>query len=187
MPDIAFIGEKTFLFEKLFQEQGREYQFVDPGILGSPFLPRFKMIIIPTGFANPLYSKTLPALKACRSKIADFVEKGGVLSVFGPLVPEHRYDWLPLTLRYVQDYRPTELIPASDHRCSCLAEKTSVECDGYLIPGERFETVLTDPENRAVLVVGKFGKGLVVATTLHEFPTAEYICWASDEGQPAKI
>ncbi len=187
MPDIAIIGEKTFLFEKLLDEAGREYAFVKPEVLVSPFLPRFRMVVIPTGFANPQYSKTLPALKASKSKIADFLKKGGVITIFGPLVPEHEYEWLPLPLKYVGEYENTELVPAIDHRCTSLVGTKAADCDGYLIPGEGLETALRDAKGRSVLVMGKFGRGKIVATTIHEFPSAEYLCWAADEGEPVKI
>lgn len=187
MPDIAIIGEKTFLFEKLLDEAGREHTFVKPEILGSPFLPRFRMVLIPTGFANPQYSKTLPALKAAKSKIAEFLEKGGVLTVFGPLVPEHEYDWLPLPLKYVGEYESTEIVPVSDHHCSSLAGAKEADCDGYLIPGDGFETALTNSKGRPILAVGKYGRGKIIATTIHEFPSVDYLCWAAEEGQPAKI
>jgi len=187
MPDIAIIGDKTFLFEKLLQEAGREYQFVKPEILGSPFLPQFRMVVITTGFANPQYSTALSALKACKSKIADFVEKGGVLTVFGPLVPEHGYEWLPLPLRYIGEYRNTELVPVADHLCSCLLRAQTADCDGYLVFGEEFDTVLADTQGKAVLAIGTFGEGKVVVTTIHEFPSADYFCWAAEEGKPSKI
>ncbi len=187
MPDIAIIGEKTFLFEKLLDETGREYQFVKPEILGSPFLPRFRMVVIPTGFANPQYSKVLPALKASKSRIAEFLERGGVLTIFGPLVPEHEYEWLPLSLKYIGEYENTELVPTSDHRCNSLVDAKTADCDGYLIPGKGFETTLANSKNRSVLVIGKFGRGKIVATTIHEFPSAGYLCWAAEEGEPAKI
>jgi hypothetical protein len=187
MPDIAIVGDKTFLFEKLLEEAGRDHQFVKPGVLGSPFLPRFRMVLIPTGFANPQYSKVLPALKAARSRIAEFLERGGILTVFGPLVPEHDYDWLPLPLKYVGEYESTGLVPASDHRCSCLVGAKEADCDGYLIPGDEFETILTDAGGRSVLVIGKYGRGKIVATTIHEFPSTDYLCWAAEEGKPAKI
>ncbi len=187
MPDIAIIGEKTFLFEKLLEEAEREHQFVKPEVLGSPFLPRFRMVLIPTGFANPQYSKTLPALRAAKSRIADFLERGGVLTVFGPLVPEHDFDWLPLPLKYVEEYETTRLVPVFDHRCAALVGAKEADCDGYLVPGEGFETVLTDSGGRPVLVIGKHGRGKIVATTIHEFPSADYLCWAAEEGEPAKI
>jgi len=187
MPDIAIIGEKTFLFEKLLDESGREHTFVKPEILGSPFLPQFRMAMIPTGFANPQYSKTLSALKASKSKIAEFLERGGILTIFGPLVPEHDYEWLPLPLKYIGEYESTDLVAISDHRCTALVGVKEAECDGYLAPGEGFETILTDSKGRPVLVVGKYGRGKIIATTIHEFPSAEYLCWAAEEGEPAKI
>jgi len=72
MSDIALIGERTFLFEKLFQDLGATFQFLQPGVLGSPFLPQYRMVMIPTGFANPEYSKTLPALQSMKSNITGF-------------------------------------------------------------------------------------------------------------------
>lgn len=186
MPDIALIGDRTFLFEKLFQELGVTFHFLQPSILGSPFLPRYKMIMIPTGFANPQYSKTLPALQRQRSNIAEFVRRGGLLTVFGPLVPEHDYDWLPLKLKYVCEYGSHEISP-SDHECFCMLCTFTPECDGYLIPGEGFETVLKDGKGRAILVLGRYGEGLIVATTVHEFPAADYIRWALNNARESKI
>lgn len=186
MPDIALIGDRTFLFEKLFQELGVSYNFLQPSILGSPFLPRYKMIMIPTGFANPQYSKALPMLQRMKSNIAEFVRRGGLLTVFGPLVPEHEYDWLPLKLRYVCDYGSHKVAPA-EHECSCMLCTFTPECDGYLIPGEGFETVLVDGKDRAILVVGRYVEGLIVATSVHEFPAADYIRWALSNAKESKI
>lgn len=187
MPDIAFIGDRIFLFEKLIQDIGLECHFIQHDILGSPFLPKFKIIIIPTGFANLQYSKTLPALKRCKSNISRFIEEGGVLTVFGPLVPEHNYDWLPLPLRYIQDYRTSDLEVSSEHECSRLIKSQSADCDGYLVPSEDFDTVLIDSAKSPVLVVGHFGEGLIVATTIHEFPSEEYIRWAGENRKLLKI
>jgi hypothetical protein len=186
MPDIALIGDRTFLFEKLFQEIGASYQFLQASVLGSPFLPKFKMIIIPTGFANPQYSKVLPVLQRRRSNIAGFAKEGGILTVFGPMAPEHSYEWLPLPLRYVCELGSQHISP-SEHECSCLCCTLTPECDGYLIPGEGFETVLRDSRGRAILAAGKFGLGMIVATSVHEFPAAEYIRWALGKANPAKF
>jgi len=186
MPDIAFIGDRTFLFEKLFQDLGASYQFLQASILASPFLPRYKMIMIPTGFANPQYSKALPALQSQKSKLADFVRRGGVLTVFGPLVPEHHYEWLPLPLTYICEYGARK-VQALDHECSCLLCTDTPECDGYLIPGEGFETALKDEQGRAVLVAGKYGEGLIVASSVHEFPALDYIRWALGRARESRI
>jgi hypothetical protein len=186
MPDIALIGERTFLYEKLFQDLGVTYQFLQPSVLGSPFLPQFKMIMIPTGFANPQYSQSLPGLQRLRPNIADFVKTGGILTVFGPLIPEHSYEWLPLKLKYYCEYGSQNVIP-TDHECSCLLCTPTPECDGYLIPGEGFETVLKDTKNRTILVMARYGKGLIVATSVHEFPASEYIKWALSKSKLAKF
>ena len=186
MPDIALIGDRNFLFEKLFEGIGASYQFLQPTVLGSPFLPKFKMIMIPTGFANPQYSKTLPVLQRLRSNIAGFVRDGGILTIFGPLVPEHNYEWLPLPLKYVCELG-SQIITTTEHECSCLCSTLTPECDGYLLPGEGFETVLKDPKGRAVLVVGKYGQGSIVATSVHEFPAAEYIHWALGKAKSSKL
>jgi hypothetical protein len=186
MSDIALIGERTFLFESLFKDLGVSYQFLLPSILGSPFLPNYRLVMIPTGFANPQYSKTLPALQRMKSNIADFVKKGGVLTVFGPLVPEHDYGWLPVPLKYVCELG-SQRVTSTDHECSCLLCTLTPECDGYLLPGEGFETVLKDSQERAILVMAKYGDGLIVATSVHEFPAAEYIKWALEKARPARL
>jgi len=186
MSDIALIGERTFLYEKLFANLGVSFQFLSSAILGSPFLPQFKMVMIPTGFANPEYSKTLPALQRMKSNISNFVQKGGVLTVFGPMVPEHNYDWLPLPLRYVCELSSQTVSQCADE-CSCLLCTSTPECDGYLIAGEGFETVLKDEKGRSILVRANFGQGLIVATSVHEFPASEYIKWALSQAKPAKL
>jgi hypothetical protein len=186
MPDIAMIGDETFLFEKLFSEAGVTYQFLQPGLLGSPFLPPYRMVIIPTGFANPQYSIALPALQRHKAGIEGFLKRGGVLTVFGPLVAEHNYEWLPLELKYICQYAPQEVVP-SDHECSCLLSTSTPECDGYLIPGKGFDTAMVDSQGRAILVAGSYGEGLIVATSAHEFPTGEYIQWALYRSKPSRL
>ncbi len=186
MSDIAIISERNFLFEKLFEDLGISFQFLSPAVLGSPFLPKFKAVMIPTGFANPQYSKTLQALQRMKSNISDFVKRGGVLTVFGPMVSEHNYDWLPLPLSYVCELGPQSVAPSGDE-CSCLLCTSTPECDGYLIAGEGFETVLKDEKGRAILVKAQFGDGLIMATSVHEFPAAEYIKWAISRAKPAKL
>jgi len=189
MPDIALLGERNFLFEKLFRELGAEYQFLQGGALGSPFLPRFKMLVVPTGFANPQYSRALRSLVAAKSRIAEFVTGGGVLTVYGALVPEHNYDWLPLTLKYVCDYGPQEIRRQEcEHReCACVTCTETPECDGYLVPGDGYQTVLADSKERPILAIGKYGDGLIVVTSIHEFPTVGYLRWALSKAKPSKL
>jgi len=186
MTDIAIIGERTFLYEKLFEEIGASFQFLQPSILGSPFLPRYKMLLIPTGFANPEYSHALPALRRQKTSIASFVKNGGILTVFGPMTTEHDYDWLPLKLKYACELGQQAVEP-SEHECSCMLCTFTPECDGYLIPGEGFETVLKDGNGRVVLATARYGEGLIVATSVHEFPAVDYIRWALGKAKPSRI
>lgn len=186
MTDIAIIGVRSFLYEKLFEQLKISHQFLSPAILTSPFLPRYRSLLIPTGFANPQYSTALPALRSAKSRIAEFVRKGGVLTIFGPMIEEHDYDWLPVSLKYVCELG-SRRIEASDDGCSCILSTNIPECDGYLIPGEGFRTILEDEMGRAVLAIAEFGAGLIVATSIHEFPAAEYIKWALERASPAKL
>lgn len=186
MPDVAFIGSESFLYQKLFGELKVSYQFISPELLGSPFLPRFKVVLIPTGFANPLYSRALPALQRIRSNISQFVKTGGILTIFGAMVPRHDFDWLPLALEYVCELG-TQSVASSCHECSSLLSTSTPECDGFFIPGERFETVLKDHKGRAILVAASLGEGMIVATSVHEFPAGEYIRWAVCRARPAKL
>jgi len=149
MTDIALIGSRTFLFEKLFRELGASYQFLQAGILGSPFLPQYKMIMIPTGFANPQYSEILPVLRRMRSKIADFVKKGGVLTVLG-----HGYISrvrVAATEARVLLRTGAKNVVQSQHECCCLLCTSTPECDGYLLPGEGFEVVVRDEKTEQSL------------------------------------
>jgi hypothetical protein len=189
MPDIALLGERTFLFEKLFEELGAECQFLQVSALGSPFLPRYKMLVVPTGFANPQYSKALQSLTVAKSRIAEFIKGGGVLTVYGALVPEHNYDWLPLPLKYVCDYGPQKIRKQEcEHReCACVTCTETPECDGYLVPGEGYQTVLADSNGRPILAVGKYGSGIIVVTSIHEFPTVEYLRWALRKAKPSNL
>lgn len=186
MTDIAIIGERTFLYERLFAELGISFQFISPGILGSPFLPRYKVVLIPTGFANSQYSETLPALRRMKSSISGFVKSGGILTVFGPMVSEHNFDWLSIPLSYICELGCRN-VSSAGNECSCLLCTSTPECDGYLMPGNGFETVLRDENGRAILVKARLGEGLIVATTVHEFPSAEFIRWAVARAKLAKL
>jgi hypothetical protein len=87
----------------------------------------------------------------------------------------------------IRESMTTHSLNPSEGDCSCLICTTTPECDGYFIPGEGFETVIKDDKGRAILVMAKYSEGLIVATSVHEFPAAEYIKWALDMARPARI
>jgi hypothetical protein len=185
MPDIAFLGDKTFLYEKLFKEAGADCRFIPPGLLASPFLPQFKMLMIPTGFANSQYSDALKALSSARSRIEEFVKKGGVLVVFGPLVLDHDYPWLPVNLNYFGEYSERQTLESSGAESSCLCK--AGDCDGYLATDDIMQPVLKDEKGRTVLAEGRYGEGCIIATSVHEFPSVQFIRLALSRGKLSKL
>ncbi|MDQ1262877.1 MAG: hypothetical protein QG575_2058, partial [Euryarchaeota archaeon] len=90
------------------------------------------------------------------------------------------------SLRYVCELSSQTVSQFADE-CTCLLCTSTPECDGYLIAGEGFRTVLMDEKGRGILVKANFGEGLIVATTVHEFPAADYITCALSQAKPAKL
>jgi hypothetical protein len=179
MSDIALFWDSQILFEKFFIEHSFDHQLIHPANMGSPFLPPFKMILIPTGFANPKYSNLLPSLMKNKRRIESFITKGSTLLVFGALTDSHSYDWLPFDLEYIQSYGSAELHEKCQSNASLLASDPVQECDGFFSTTEG-ESILVNEKEEAVLVTHEFGDGMIVATTIHEFPNPEFIKWVLD-------
>ncbi len=186
MPDIGLIWDTKLLFEKLFVEHGFDYQLVHPASLGSPFVPKFKLVIIPTGFANPQYSSVLPPLMRNRHRVENFIKTGGTLLVYGALTESHNYDWLPVNIEYVQCYGPVELSEHCQHAASMIFPDTRPECDGFFTSCDG-NCIMVNESGEPVLVTIEYGEGLIIATTIHEFPTPEFIRWALDGSKPASL
>jgi hypothetical protein len=184
MPDIAIVWDTPILFEKYLSEHGFSAQRVSSSALGTPFLPRFKLVIIPSGFANPQYSSLLPSLRRSRSAIARFIEKGGILLVYGPMI-DHTYDWLPISLKYHHDFNAFKLTEAKKHEAARIILDQEQECDGYFSETSGEKILLG--EDRPVLVAIKHDEGYIIATTIHELPAPEFIQWALKTGKPCEL
>jgi hypothetical protein len=109
-----------------------------------------------------------------------------MLLVYGALTESHNYEWLPVNLEYIQRYGPVELSPHSQSDVSLLAGDTSLECDGFFCSADG-ECILLNDSNEVVLVEIKYGKGMIIATTIHEFPTPEFIRWGLEHSTHASI
>jgi hypothetical protein len=48
-----------------------------------------------------------------------------------------------------------------------------VGCDGYFAETDA-DVVLKDDKGRPIMVVKEIGDGMIIATTAHEFPSAEF-------------
>ncbi|MDD3041363.1 MAG: hypothetical protein PHV51_04160 [Methanosarcinaceae archaeon] len=175
MSDVILLWDSPLLFEKLFLEYGLECTRVLSTSIGTPYLPPCKIIIIPTGFGNENYTKTGPGIERNKRAFGRFVEKGGVLLVFSPLVPEYDYEWLPFKLKYVMEENSCTPRQVGEHEAQKLVEGVlpPVGCDGYFSETGA-EVVLEDEKGRPVMVVREAGEGLVVATTIHELPANEF-------------
>lgn len=186
MPDIALIWDRPTIFEKYLSGLGFGTLVVSPGAFGTPFLPRFRLAVIPTGFANPQYSSVLPALRKGKGILGSFVSGGGALLVFGALVPEYTYDWLPVPFQYVQRYSRVKLNKVAMHDASMISEEEEVDCDGYL-KGAGWNTVLTDGTGETVLAVLSHGHGIIIVTTIHEYPSQRFIRWLLDGARGSRL
>jgi hypothetical protein len=89
------------------------------------------------------------------------------------------YRWLPFTLKYREQYGAVDIEAAEDrsHECSCIFDGTRAECDGYFT--ETDGDVILTGGGMPILVAKEHGDGIIVATTIHEFPTGEFLKWAA--------
>ncbi|MCL7412330.1 MAG: hypothetical protein M8353_01760 [ANME-2 cluster archaeon] len=186
MPDIGLIWDSRLLFEKLFVEHGFDYRLIHPASLGSHFVPKCKLVIIPTGFANLRYSSVLPSLMRNRQRIDNFITAGGTLLVYGALTEFHDYDWLSVKIEYVQRYGPAELSEHCHHKASMIIADTRPECDGFFTSCDG-NCIMMNESREPVLVAMEYGNGQIIATTIHEFPTPEFIRWALDCSTSASL
>jgi len=175
MSDIILLWDSPLLFEKLFVEYGLECSRALSTSLGTPYLPACKVLVLPTGFANKQYTKTGVGLERGKHSLEKFVAKGGTLLVFSPLVPEYEYEWLPFSLKYVMEENPCIPKPVGEHDAQKLVKNIlpPVGCDGYFAETDA-NVILKDDRDRPIMVIKEIGDGMIVATTIHEFPAAEF-------------
>ena len=175
----GFLWDSPQIFTRLIEECGASCELVTPQLLASPFYRgRFTAVVIPTGFGNPRYSRLLPALRASSGRIERFLEAGGRILVFGAAGERpDAYDWLPFRLTYRHDYSVRSVAFAPGSPWVCLIEgydPGTVPCDGTF-PEHDGTTVATADGGGAVVVEKAVGKGLVLATTVHEYPSRSFL------------
>jgi hypothetical protein len=189
MTDALIISSRGNVFESLFAENGMSSMQVAPGAFGSPLIPPTKLLIVPSGFADPKYYKgTHPALMWSADKIREFIENGGFVLACGPMLEDYDYDWLPVKLSYHMKFKEVDvrLVDPSDPAAS-FVKPGMLDCDGYFTAWEG-NVVMVREENRPVLISQKVGKGYVVATSLHQWPSPEFLKWACGNGRdPVQI
>lgn len=184
MTDVSFLSDRGNVFEAVLREFGHTCQQVIPQAFGSPFCPPTKLLIVPSGFADPKYYKVLPALEKNKDKIAQFIENGGIVLAFGAMVEDYAYTWLPMKLTYRMHFKTKNVrLVKPEDPAAALVEPGEKDCDGYFTEHDG-ETVMALDDGKPVLVHKRYGKGHIVAAALHEYPAKGFFAWAcSGEGR----
>ena len=175
----GLIWDSPLTLSRLIEDCGACCEAISPHMLASPFWRgRFVLLIVPTGFANPAYSNLLPALRAASGRLRHFVENGGRLLVFGAgCRREDAYDWLPFPLTYAFVYGPRAVRFTGESRYNSLFsgyDLAAVECDGSF-PAHGGETLAASPEGEALLVGKAVGDGMILVSSIHEYPSREFL------------
>jgi len=180
---IALLWDKGTPLKQYLTDRGFDCEIVTPKIFASPLFSAktCKLAIVPAGFGHAFYSKVLKDLRANSGYITKFVKDGGTLFVSGAFSGRDAYDWLPRGIEYVKEMRlvKTELI--KEHKAATIAEKDECMCDGYFEALDNgWDVILAvkeDKEEKAILVVSEYGTGKIIATTIHEYPSEQFIAY----------
>jgi hypothetical protein len=174
----GLIWDAPVTFQRYVEDCGASCELVTPQLCAAPFFRgSFGALIVPTGFANPSYSKTLVALRASADRVRRYLERGGALVVFGAAINRpDAYDWLPFRLVYRHQYAPCRIEPVLPDLFEALFggyDISGLECDGWF--EEADAEVIATAEGRPVAVARRVGDGLVIATTVHEYPARSFL------------
>ncbi|MHC1592469.1 MAG: hypothetical protein ACXQT1_00120 [Methermicoccaceae archaeon] len=173
--EIALLWDSKLLFERYLAEHVHSCARIEPLVLASPFAPKPKVLMIPTGFGEPKYTGIGRHLSNIRGKLRSFTERGGVLVVFGA-TKSMKVDFLPEPIEYVSNYEVRALTWADDS-LPHIVDEPDAECDGYLIAREKsgWKTLCTDESGMVVAASLECGNGIVIVTSIHEVPTPGFL------------
>jgi len=183
----ALLTDSGSHFSRFIEDCEVTCEQVTPQLLSAPFYRgHFSILIVPAGFANPKYTRLLPALHASSERIRRFIETGGKLLVFGPgIARKDAYDWLPFPLVYQHAPSPRGIQISSESRWGAIFsdyDMNCIECDGYFSSYEG--DVVASAGSEVVAVAKEVKAGIVIATTIHEYPSrcfmAEFCSAASE-------
>jgi hypothetical protein len=181
--EIALLWDKEITYKRYLIDRGFDCEVVTPGTLAAPFFSTrlCRLLIVPAGFGNTLYSRILKELRATRMVITDFVKGGGTLLVSGSFSIGGAYDWLPIKIEYVMEERRVKIELITEHEAATMVEKDECFCDGYFeevdAGCEGLLTVKRDEDEKAILVVSRYGAGKIIATTIHEYPSEQFLAY----------
>jgi hypothetical protein len=154
-------------------------EVITPHLLAAPFFRGFYVaVIVPTGFANRKYSLLLPALRAKKDRVRSYLERGGRLLVFGAAEARpDAYDWLPFAVEYRHAYEERPIVLPEDWGLHTLLEGydcSGIPCDGTF-PSHEGEVVGVTQKGETILLARRVGEGLVIITSVHEYPSRKFL------------
>lgn len=175
----GFVWDNLQTFKRLIEDCGITCEHINPQLLASPFYRgSFVALLIPTGFANPDYSRLAPALRASSSRIRKFMEKGGRVVVFGAGEENtDAYDWLPFPVKYNHAYDSCSLEIREEGDDTSLLEgydTEAMECDGWFT-GHDCEVLVATKNGKDVMLRKKIGEGMCLLTCIHEYPSRHFL------------
>ena len=174
----GFVWETSQHFVRYIEDCGIPCELVTPYMLAAPYFHgSFSCLIIPTGFANPAYCRLLPALRASSGRIKKFVENGGNLLVFGAAIDRpDAYDWLPFPVTYRHEVFPRQVTCGPSELGAALVEDydpSCIECDGSF--PSHGGTPAGSCGDSTVIIENMVGKGTVIVTSVHEYPSRAFV------------
>ena len=175
---VGLVWDQPLVFCRFLEDCGLVATHVTPHLLASPFFRgQFSLLLIPTGFANPAYSCVLPALRASQGRVRRFVENGGTLLIYGGVDDRPgAYDWLPFPVTYQYAPGSGRVETPSSHPAGSIIrdyDPDHIEYDGYF-PSYDGEAVIV-AGGHTILFVKALGKGTVIVTSIHEYPSRDCI------------
>ncbi len=174
----GLLWDAPVTFQRYIEDCGASCELVTPQLCAAPFFRgSFSALIVPTGFANPAYSRTLVALRASADRVERYLERGGALIVFGAAIDRpDAYDWLPFRLVYRHQYGPRRVEPVETHLFETFFggyDTAALECDGWF--EEADADVIATAGDQSVAVARQIGDGIVITTTIHEYPARSFL------------
>ncbi|RZN40921.1 MAG: hypothetical protein EFT35_02590 [Methanophagales archaeon ANME-1-THS] len=181
--EIALLWDKELTYKRYLIDHGFTCEVVTPSIFAAPFfsIRLYRLIVVPAGFGNPLYSRILTELRATSVAISNFVRGGGTLLVSGAFSNRDAYNWLPITVSLVREERRVKLELVKEHEAASIVERRECFCDGYFEEVDAHCEVLLvakrGADEKPLLVLSKYGAGRIIVTTIHEYPSELFIAY----------
>ncbi len=178
---LAVFWDNKMMFHRLVEDSLGYCEAVTPLMLAAPFYRgHYTGILIPTGFGNLQYSKLLPALRAVSGRVAEYLNEGGRLFVFGAADPSntgHPYDWLPVEVEYHFGFAEHALTIDADSPWKSFFDGYNTEAfptDGWFtkFPGK---PVAVAENGFPVFVECRIGEGTLFLASTHEYPTDAFL------------